>query len=96
VERADSHDADVMHLDAVAFEKCNWRKAAAEAGRRLLIEHADSLRADMMLTSALYCELELVAVQGPVTVPASHALNRASALSTSRRIASVREGRGSG
>jgi hypothetical protein len=34
------------------------KRAAAEAARRLLKEHAHSLREDMMLRSALYCELE--------------------------------------
>jgi hypothetical protein len=57
-ERPETNDADVTHIDEVAFEKCSGRKAAAEAARRLLKEHADSLREDMMLRSALYCELE--------------------------------------
>jgi hypothetical protein len=34
------------------------KKAAAEAARRLLREHADSLSEAVMLRSALYCELE--------------------------------------
>ena len=57
-ERPDANDADVTHIDEVAFEKCSGRKAAAEAAGRLLKEHAHSLREDMMLRSALYCELE--------------------------------------
>ncbi len=57
-ERTNADDFDVMHIDEVAFEKCSGRKAAAEAARRLLKEHAESLREDMMLRSALYCELE--------------------------------------
>ena len=57
-ERPDLYDADIMRVDEVAFEKCDGRKAAAEAARRLLKEHADSLREDVMLRSALYCELE--------------------------------------
>jgi hypothetical protein len=57
-ERPDPDDAGVAHVDDVAFEKCQGKKAAAEAARRLLKEHADSLREDVMLRSALYCELE--------------------------------------
>jgi hypothetical protein len=57
-ERPDAGDVDTTHIDDVAYEKCQGKKAAAEAGRRLLKEHADSLREDVMLRSALYCELE--------------------------------------
>lgn len=57
-ERPDPNDADVTHIDDLAFEKCQGKKAAAEAARRLLKEHAGSLREDLMLRSALYCELE--------------------------------------
>lgn len=57
-ERLDPNDADVTHIDDLAFEKCQGKKAAAEAARRLLKQHADSVHADVMLRSALYCELE--------------------------------------
>jgi hypothetical protein len=57
-ERSDRNDVDVMHVDEVAFEKCTGRKLAAEAARRLLKEHADTLQEDLMLRSALYSELE--------------------------------------
>jgi len=57
-ERPDPNDADVTHIDDLAFERCQGKKAAVEAARRLLKEHADSLREAFMLRSALYCELE--------------------------------------
>ena len=57
-ERPDLNDANVTHIDDLAFEKCQGKKAAVEAARRLLKEHADTLREDLMLRSALYCELE--------------------------------------
>jgi hypothetical protein len=57
-ERPDADDVNLTHIDDVAFEKCTGRKAAAEAARRLLKEHAGTLRENLMLRSALYCELE--------------------------------------
>jgi hypothetical protein len=57
-ERPDTNDVDLAHIEEIAFEKCSGRKLAAEAARRLLKEHADTLREDLMLRSALYSELE--------------------------------------
>jgi hypothetical protein len=57
-ERPDASDHDVMHIDEIAYEKCNGRKAAAVAARRLLKEHADSVDETKMIRSALYSELE--------------------------------------
>jgi hypothetical protein len=57
-ERPDTNDVDLTHIEEIAFEKCSGRKLAAEAARRLLKEHADTLREDLMLRSALYSELE--------------------------------------
>jgi hypothetical protein len=56
-ERFDASDHDVMHIE-IAFEKCNGRKAAAVAARRLLETHANAVDETMMIRSALYSELE--------------------------------------
>jgi hypothetical protein len=57
-ERPDASDHDVMHIDEIAYEKCNGRKAAAVAARRPLKEHADSVDETKMIRSAVYSELE--------------------------------------
>jgi len=49
---------DYTEVDEVAFEKCQGRKAAVSAARRLLKEKADTLDEQTMLRAALYCDLE--------------------------------------
>ena len=57
-EQPDVSDHDVVHIDEIAHEKCNGRKAAATVARRLLKEHVNSVDEMRMIRSALYSELE--------------------------------------
>jgi hypothetical protein len=58
VIEADIHRPGSDFGSEVAFEKCNGRKAAVIAARRLLKENADAVDEHTSLRTALYCELE--------------------------------------
>ena len=49
---------DFTEVDVLALEKCEGRKAAVIAARRLLKENADTLSEYTSIRTALYCELE--------------------------------------
>ena len=53
----DNHDG--AHVTTLPHERCEGKKAAAAAARRLLVENAKRLDQTRTIEAALYCDLEL-------------------------------------